>query len=175
MGESSRRYSWAAAVRSFDPYCCQEASGKVRFWPGAAGPRPGLNATYLSVGSFRRGCDQVPTRPVSRPSASQLPGRLAVTRPPGSYQAAWQLPGPVLPPAGDDELTNSKTHHDGLRHSVTSVSPPALLDARKIRLSNPLWARRATLPGILLQKSSGKQAVCTSSVADTDRFMQCVV
>ena len=30
--------------------------------------------------------------------------------PPACYRASWQLPG--LPPAGDDELTNTKTNHD---------------------------------------------------------------
>jgi hypothetical protein len=45
--------------------------------------------------------------------ADLLPGLLAATR-------------TGLPPAGDDELTNSKIHHD-LRHGVTS----ALLGARK--------------------------------------------
>ena len=42
-------------------------------------------------------------------AASLLPGLLAATR-------------TGLPPAGDDELTNSKIHHDGLRHGVTSHS-----------------------------------------------------
>ena len=41
-------------------------------------------------------------------AASLLPGLLAATR-------------TGLPPAGDDELTNSKIHH-GLRHGVTSCS-----------------------------------------------------
>src|ERR1700676_3519576 len=41
-------------------------------------------------------------------AASRTPGLLAATR-------------TGLPPAGDDELTNSKIHH-GLRHGVTSCS-----------------------------------------------------
>jgi hypothetical protein len=46
--------------------------------------------------------------PVPGRAASLLPGLLAATR-------------TGLPPAGDDELTNSKIHH-GLRHGVTSCS-----------------------------------------------------
>jgi hypothetical protein len=53
--------------------------------------------------------------------------------PPACYRAASLLPGLLaatrtgLPPAGDDELTNSK-----IRCYVTA-SPPALLGARMIR------------------------------------------
>ena len=47
-------------------------------------------------------------------AASLLPGLLAATR-------------TGLPPAGDDELTNSKIHHDG----YVTASPPVLLGARE--------------------------------------------
>ena len=41
------------------------------------------------------------------------------TEPPACYRASWQLPGPGLSPAGDDELTNTKIHHN-LGHGFTS-------------------------------------------------------
>jgi hypothetical protein len=56
-------------------------------------------------------------RPFPGETASLLPGLLAATR-------------AGLPPAGDDELTNSK-----IRCYVTA-SPPTLLGARMIRVSN---------------------------------------
>ena len=35
------------------------------------------------------------------------------TKPPACYRAAWQLPGPGLTPASDDELTNNKISYTG--------------------------------------------------------------
>ena len=76
-------------------------------------------------------------------AASLLPGLLAATR-------------TGLPPAGDDELTNSK-----IRCYVTA-SPPALLGARKMQVSihHPL---RESLDHLSLSRSERKDANVPSS------------
>jgi hypothetical protein len=62
-------------------------------------------ASSLPPGAFDAG---LRPRPFPDEAASLLPGLLAATR-------------TGLPPAGDDELTNTKKHH-ALRHGATSCS-----------------------------------------------------
>ena len=98
-------------------------------------------------------------------AASLLPGLLAATR-------------TGLPPAGDDELTNSKIHH-GLRHGVTSCSAGRTKDRASARSSprstdliHPVSARIhpiraasgcAALPGVMSWAAPWCPFLCMAS------------
>src|ERR1022692_2299151 len=92
-------------------------------------------------------------RPFPGETASLLPGLLAATR-------------TGLPPAGDDELTNSK-----IRCYVTA-SPPALLGARIIEANVSCGAQRPVQPAQLSPTSLHMKPIrMPSASASAETFM----
>ena len=89
-------------------------------------------------------------RPFPDDTASLLPGLLAATR-------------TGLPPAGDDELTNNKIHHD----DYVTVSPPALLGARKKR---SLSSRTKGSTGVSLGLPSPRMVTTKTTPGSSSRW-----
>src|SRR6266567_4395363 len=80
------------------------------------------------------------------------------TTPPACYRASWQLPGPDSHRQATTSLRTRRTPW----HYVT-VSPPALLGARKIRVRQTMVDARRVLGHLALAISSCKSTPVTSA------------